>query len=199
MHLLHNRLQIINRLHKAHLRDMKPKMHRMCKMLKLLKMSKSQERIKLTWMHKVHRMRLRLSQLKLYNLPELDEEDDAAMQQALLLSRQQAQSQDSDPQAASSAGATQSTDQELQHELQVGMDYQTEVQALQMKMSQAPLRPDEVARYRTVSQLWSANQARVAELCDRQVQESIAQQSRSTRDTGKSPTTEHSKVKGTRS
>ena len=115
------------------------------------------------------------------NLPELDEENDADMQQALLLSRQQAQSQGSDPQAASSAGATQSTDQELQRELQVGMDYQTEVQTLQMKMSQAPLRPDEVARYRTVSQLWSANQARVAELCERQVQESIAQQSRSTR------------------
>ena len=115
------------------------------------------------------------------NLPELDEDDDAAMQQALMLSRQQAQSQGSDPQAASSAGAMQSTDQELQHELQVGMDYQTEVQELQMKMSQGHLRPDEVARYRTVSQLWSANQARVAELCDRQVQESIAQQSRSTR------------------
>ena len=60
------------------------------------------------------------------NLPELDEDDDAAMQQALLISRQQAQTQGSDPQAASSAGATQSTEQELQHELQVGMDYQTE-------------------------------------------------------------------------
>ena len=56
-----------------------------------------------------------------------------------------------------------------------------EVQTLQMKMSQGILRPDDVARYRTVSQLWSANQARVAELCERQVHESIAQQSRSTR------------------
>ena len=44
-----------------------------------------------------------------------------------------------------------------------------------MKMSQGILRPDDVARYRTVSQLWSANQARVAELCER------PQQSRSTR------------------
>ena len=113
------------------------------------------------------------------NLPEQDEDDDAVMQQVLLQSRQQAQPQGSDLQAASSAGATQSTDQE--HELQVGVDYQTEVQTLQMKMSQGLLRPDEVARYRTVSQLWSANQARVAELCDRQVQESIAQQSRNTR------------------
>ena len=115
------------------------------------------------------------------NPPALDEDDDAAMQQALLISRQQAQTQGSDPQAASSAGATQSTEQELQHELQVGMDYQMEVQTLQMKMSQGTLRPDDVARYRTVSQLWSANQARVAELCERQVHESIAQQSRSTR------------------
>ena len=57
--------QNINRLHKAHLRDMKPKMHRMCKMVKLLKMSKLQERIKLTWMHKAHRIRMQLSQLKL--------------------------------------------------------------------------------------------------------------------------------------
>ena len=58
-----------------------------------------------------------------------------------------------------------------------------EVQTLQIKMSQGTLRPDDVARYRTVSQLWSANQARVAELCERQVHESIAQQSRSTRAT----------------
>ena len=115
-----------------------------------------------------------------HTFPDLNEEDDAAMQQAMLLSRQQAQSQGSDPQAASSAGATQTTDQELQHELQLGMDYQMEVQALQVKMSQAPLRPDEVARYRTVSQLVSTNHARVAKLCERQVQESIAQQSRST-------------------
>ena len=80
------------------------------------------------------------------------------------------------------------------------MDYQTEVQTLQMKMSQGPLRPDEVARYRTVSQLWSANQARVAELCDRQVQESIAPAVEEYKgDTGKSPTTEYSEVKGTRS
>ena len=39
------------------------------------------------------------------NLPDWDEEDDAAMQQALILSRQQTQSQGSDPQAASSAGS----------------------------------------------------------------------------------------------
>ena len=112
--------------------------------------------------------------------PELDEEDDAAMQQALILSRQHDQSQGSDPQAASSAGAIQTTHQELQQELQLGLDYQTEVQTLQMKMSKGPLSPDEVARYRTVSQLSSANLARVAELCDRQVQESIAQKSQST-------------------
>ena len=112
--------------------------------------------------------------------PELDEEADAAMQQALILSRQHDQSRGSDPQAASSAGATQTTDQELQHELQLGLDYQTEVQTLQMKMSRGPLSPDEVARYRTVSQLSSANLARVAELCERQIQENIAQKSQST-------------------
>ena len=39
--------------------------------------------------------------------PDLDEEVDAAMQQTLLLSRQHDQSQGSDPQAASSAGAVQ--------------------------------------------------------------------------------------------
>ena len=115
------------------------------------------------------------------NLPDLDEDDDAVMQQVLLQSRQQAQPQGSDPQATSSAGATQSTEQELQRELNLGIDYQTEVQTLQLKMSQRRLTSDEVARYRTVSQLSSANQARVAELCDRQVQESIVQQSRSTR------------------
>ena len=112
--------------------------------------------------------------------PELDEDDDPAMQQAILLSRQQVQSQGSDPQA-SSGGTGRSTEQELQHELQVGMEYQTEVQTLQMKMTQGILRPDDVARYRTVSQLWSDNQARVAELFDRQVRENMAQQSRSTR------------------
>ena len=48
-------------------------------------------------------------------------------------------------------------------------------------MSQEPLTSDEVARYRTVSQLASDNHARVAELCERQVQESLAQTSRDTR------------------
>ena len=67
------------------------------------------------------------------NLPDWDEEDDAAMQQALILSRQPNQPQGADPQAASSTGAGQSTEQELNHELQVGIDYQTEVQNLQMK------------------------------------------------------------------
>ena len=50
-----------------------------------------------------------------------------------------------------------------------------------MKMSQARLTSEEVVRYRTVSQLASANLARVAELCERQVQESMAQTSRNTR------------------
>ena len=115
------------------------------------------------------------------NLPDWDENDDAAMQQALVLSRKQTQPQGSDPQAASSAGAGQSTEQELNHELQVGLDYQTEVQNLQMKMTRGILHPDDVARYRTVSKLWSDNQARVAELFDRQVQENLNQQSQSTR------------------
>ena len=115
------------------------------------------------------------------NLPDWDEEDDAAMQQVLILSRQQTQPQGSDPQATSSTGAGQSTEQELQHELQVGIDYQTEVQNLQMKMTRGDLHPDDVARYRTVSKLWSDNQARVAELFDRQVQENLTRQSQSTR------------------
>ena len=46
--------------------------------------------------------------------PDLDEEDDAAMQQALILSRQHDMSQGSDPQAASSAGTAPTTEQELQ-------------------------------------------------------------------------------------
>ena len=115
------------------------------------------------------------------NLPDWDEEDDVAIQEALVLSRQQTQPQGSDPQAASSTGAGQSTEQELQHELQVGIDYQTEVQNLQMKMTRGILHPDDVARYRTVSKLWSDNQARVAELFDRQVQENLTRQSQSTR------------------
>ena len=115
------------------------------------------------------------------NLPDWDGEDDVAMQQAFVLSRQQTQPQGSDPQAASSTGAGQSTEQELQHELQVGIDYQTEVQNLQMKMTRGILHPDDVARYRTVSKLWSDNQARVAELFDRQVQENLTRQSQSTR------------------
>ena len=114
------------------------------------------------------------------NLPDWDEDDDAAMQQALVLSRQHTQSQGSDPQAASSTGAGQSTEQELNHELQVGIEYQTEVQNLQMKMTQGILHPDDVARYRTVSKLWGDNQARVAELFDRQVQENLNKQSQST-------------------
>ena len=120
------------------------------------------------------------------NLPDLnddddDDDDDAIMQQVLVQSRQTAQPHGSDPQATSSAGAAQSTEQELQRELELGIEYQTEVQTLQLKMSQARLTSDEVARYRTVSQLSSANQARVAELCERQVQESMAQTSRNTR------------------
>ena len=115
------------------------------------------------------------------NLPDLNDDDDAIMQQVLVQSRQTAQPQGSDPQATSSAGTTQSTEQEIQRELELGIEYQTEVQTLQLKMSQARLTSDEVARYRTVSQLSSANQARVAELCERQVQESMAQTSRDTR------------------
>ena len=103
------------------------------------------------------------------------------MQQVLMQSRQTAQPQGSDPQATSSAGTTQSIEQEIQRELKLGIGYQTEVQTLQLKMSQEPLTSDEVARYRTVSKLASDNHARVAELCDRQVEESLAQTSRNTR------------------
>ena len=115
------------------------------------------------------------------NLPDLDDDDDAVMQQVLMQSRQTAQPQGSDPQATSSAGTNQSIEQEIQRELKLGIEYQTEVQTLQMKMSHGPLTSDEVARYRTVSKLASDNQSRVAELCDRQVQESLAQTSRNTR------------------
>ena len=115
------------------------------------------------------------------NLPDLNDDDDAVMQQVLIQSRQTAQPQGSDPQATSSAGTTQSIDQEVQRELKLGIGYQTEVQTLQLKMSQEPLTSDEVARYRTVSKLASDNHARVAELCERQVQESLAQTSRNTR------------------
>ena len=112
--------------------------------------------------------------------PDLDEEDDAAMQQALILSRKHDMSQGSDPQAASSAGPAATTDQELQRELQLGLEYQTEVQTLQMKMQRGPLSSEEVARYCTVSKLSNDNHARIAELCERQVQESLAQKAKST-------------------
>ena len=107
--------------------------------------------------------------------PDFDEEDDAAMQQVLILSRQHDMSQGSDPQAASSAGAAPTTEQELRRELQLGLEYQTEVQTLQMKMQRGPLSSEEVARYCTVSKLSNDNHARTAELCERQVQESLAQ------------------------
>ena len=112
--------------------------------------------------------------------PDLDEEDDANMQQALILSRQHDMSQGSDPQAASSAGTAPTTEQELQRELQLGLEYQTEVQTLQMKMQRGPLSSEEVARYCTVSKLTNDNHARIAELCERQVQESLAQKAKST-------------------
>ena len=115
------------------------------------------------------------------DLPDLNDDDDAIMQQVLIQSRQTAQPQSSDPQATSSAGAMQSVEQEIQRELKLGIGYQTEVQTLQLKMSQGQLTSDEVARYRTVSKLASDNLARVAELCERQVQESVAQTTRNTR------------------
>ena len=102
------------------------------------------------------------------------------MQQALILSRQHDMSQGSDPQAASSAGAAPTTEQELQRELQLGLEYQTEVQTLQIKMQRGPLSSEEVARYCTVSKLTNDNHTRIAELCERQVQESLAQKAKST-------------------
>ena len=60
-------------------------------------------------------------------------------------------------------------------------DWERWITPRKVKMTQGILRPDDVARYRTVSKLWSDNQARVAELFDRQVQENLTQQSWSTR------------------
>ena len=62
-----------------------------------------------------------------------DDADDAAMQQALWQSRQQAQMQGSDPTASSSAGSGRTIDDEIQYELQMGRDFKREAEGLEKK------------------------------------------------------------------
>ena len=58
-------------------------------------------------------------------LPDWDDEDDAAMQQALWQSRQQAQMQGADPTASSSAATGRTVGDEIQCELKMGQRLQT--------------------------------------------------------------------------
>ena len=106
---------------------------------------------------------------------DLDDADDAAMQQALLQSRQQAQMQGSDPTASSSAGPERTIEDEIQFELQMGRDFKREAEGLENKMSTRRLSVDEVQRMRKLSELMHINQQR-ADLCERQIQENQAQQ-----------------------
>ena len=98
------------------------------------------------------------------------------MQQALWQSRQQAQMQGSDPIASSSAGPGRTIDDEIQYELQMGRDFKREAEGLGNKMFTQRLSVVEVQRMRTLSELMHINQQRVADLCERQIQENQAQQ-----------------------
>ena len=102
------------------------------------------------------------------------------MQQALWQSRQQAQMQGSDPTASSSAAAGRTIEDEIQFELQMGRDFKREADYLEKKMSTGRLTADEVQRLRKVSELWHINKQRVADLCEKQIQENQAQQAQDT-------------------
>ena len=87
---------------------------------------------------------------------DLTDEDDAAVQQALWQSRQQAQAQGSDPTASSSTGVAatgRTTEDELQYELAMGQDFKRQADYLENKMATTRLTTDEVQRLRKVSEL----------------------------------------------
>ena len=111
---------------------------------------------------------------------DLDEQDEANMQQALLLSRQEAQAhaqaQDADPTASSSAAPGRAIEEEIDSELQLGRDFQREAASLEQKMTTARLTTDELGRLRQLNQLQAVNRDRVVELCERQAQQHQAQQ-----------------------
>ena len=92
------------------------------------------------------------------------DQDDADLQQALHESRQQVQLEGSDPAASSSASAQLSTQDALQAELQNSHELQRESDHLEQKMVGSGLTPDELERFRKVSQLLHTNKLRVAEL-----------------------------------
>ena len=98
------------------------------------------------------------------------------LRQALWQSRQQAQMQGSDPTASSSAGPGRTIEDEIQFELQMGRDFKSEAESLENKMSTRRLSVDEVQRLRKLFELMHVNQQRVADLCERQIQENQAQQ-----------------------
>ena len=99
---------------------------------------------------------------------DLDEQDEANMQQALLLSRQDAQAhaqaQDADPTASSSATPGRTIEEEIDFELQLGRDFQREAACLEQKMTTARLTTDELGRLRKLSHLRKVNRDRVVEL-----------------------------------
>ena len=94
---------------------------------------------------------------------EWDDADDAAMQQALWQSRQQAQTQGSDPTASSSSATGRTKEDELQYELAMGRDLKREIDLFENKMSTGRLTADEVQRLRTVLELSNINKQRVAD------------------------------------
>ena len=114
---------------------------------------------------------------------DADDENDPAMQQALLESRQQSQvqPQDSDPAASSSAAVQRPIQQEPNDETQIGQDLETEYQQLSQLLATGGLDLDELERFRKVSQLQNTNKQRVAELCERQIHENREKQLESTR------------------
>ena len=111
---------------------------------------------------------------------DLDEQDEANMQQALLLSRQDAQAhaqaQDADPTASSSAAPGRTIEEEIDFELQLGRDFQREAASLEQKMTTARLTTDELGRLRQLNHLQAVNRDRVVELCERQAQQHQTQQ-----------------------
>ena len=111
---------------------------------------------------------------------DLDDDDDAVMQQVLLESRQQAQPQGSDPTASSSTGGqamqARTIEDEIQYELKMGRDFQTEASSFEQTMATRHLTPEEVDRLRKVSELININKQRVVELCEARIRENQAQQ-----------------------
>ena len=111
-----------------------------------------------------------------------DDDEDPALQQALMESRQQsqAQQQGTDPSASSSAAGQRTTQEEILNEIQVGQNLEAEYQQLSQRMASS-LTLDELERFRKVSQLQNENKQRVAELCERGMQESRDKQLEATR------------------